>query len=605
MSHRIRDFPGGIHPPQRKSISTLSPISEIDLPKRLIIPLQQHIGAPAKALVKVGDHVLKGQKIANAHGFVSTPIHASSSGTVIEIGPRTVQHPSQIDGTCVVIETDGKDQWIDHQGVENPLTATLDDLREHIRDAGITGMGGAGFPTIVKLSPPPKTVIDTLVINAVECEPYISADDMLMRERADEIILGIQIIARLVNPKTILMGIEDNKPEAISAMSEAARKINNGPEITVVTVPTKYPSGSEKQLIQILTGREVPSGSIPAEVGVVCQNTGTAYAVYQAVVKGEPLIQRVTTLTGGAIKNPGNVWARIGTSVAHLLQHAGVDGSQLSRLIMGGPMMGFTLHSTEIPLIKSTNCLIASTEEELPLQNPEQACIRCGTCTQACPMQLLPQQLFWYSRSKELEKVQQYNLSDCIECGACSYVCPSNIPLVQYFRYAKGEIKKQESESVKSDQAKQRFEAREDRLAKEAAAKEAKRKARAEKSAKAKAAKAKKAAEEAAQGTASDAEPANKSDDALKILKTAMAKSTKLWKDAEKALAVAESTAGDEQKEQLEAHRAKVERLKEKAEKAQNAFKAFKEKSSSPITVTPPITNTEKTKDTETSEKQT
>ena len=581
MSRRLWDFPGGIHLPEEKSLSNQTPIKKSFIPKTLIIPIQQHLGAPAKPVVDVGDRVLKGQKIAEAGGFVSAPVHASSSGVVTAIATHPVQHPSQIDGLCVVIETDGKDEWIEHKGIEDPLNASPDYIRDHVREAGITGMGGAGFPTIIKVSPSSESNIETLVINAVECEPYITSDDMLMRENADEIIIGIQIIAKLVNPKNILVGIEDNKPDAIAAMQQAAKNAaDHGPTVEIVTVPTKYPSGSEKTLIKVLTGKEVPSKGIPAQVGIVCQNVGTAYAVYHAIVLGEPLIQRVTTLTGRGIKNPGNIWALIGTPVADLLEYAEVEQGKLSRLIMGGPMMGFTLHDNNIPLIKSTNCLIASTAEELPLPGPEQACIRCGTCTEACPIQLLPQQLFWYSRSKELEKVQNYNIADCIECGACSYVCPSNIPLVQYFRFAKGEIKKHTAEVEKSDHARVRFEANQARHEKEAVAKEAKKKAREVKAAAKAAAKvAKKAEEEAANGTVnSETETKPVAVDELKLLKTAMAKSTKVWKDAEKALAVAESSAAADDQTKIEKMRAKIERLKIKAETAQQKLKDFKEK---------------------------
>lgn len=561
MSRRIWDIPGGVHPPQNKDQSNGTAIAPAPIPPELIIPLAQHIGAPAKPVVSVGDKVLKGQVIAQAAGFVSVPKHAPSSGEIIAIESRPVQHPSQIDGPCIIIKTDGEDEWIEHQGIEDFTQTDPSELRDIIRNAGIAGMGGAGFPTAVKMSPKPDAKIRHLIINAVECEPYITADDRLMRERSKEIITGILIFAHLLKPETILMGIEDNKPEAIAAMRSAAQ----GTPVEVISVPTKYPSGGEKQIIQILTGQEVPKGGIPADIGIVCQNTGTTYAVYNAVVNGEPLISRITTLTGDAMNEKGNVEALIGTPVKELLAAAGTDLSQVHRLVMGGPMMGFTMHNPEIPVVKTTNCLIAATSQELPDPAPEQACIRCASCAQVCPANLLPQQLYWFAKANELEKAKSYNLMDCIECGACAYVCPSNIPLVQYYRFAKGGIRQQAQDTEKSDHARDRFEARQARLEQEAAEKEAKRKARAEKAAatQAKKAKAPPKAPTAAQGP-----------DELTQLKAEFAKATKKWKDAEKSLKIAEANEA----ENLPTLQEKVATLKAKADEAQAAFQDMKAK---------------------------
>jgi len=349
-------------------------------------------------------------------------------------------------------------------------------LVARLREAGIAGMGGAGFPAAIKLSPKAEHRIDQLIINAAECEPYITADDMLMRERAADIIGGIEILQRIINCKETIVGIEDNKPQAIEAMRRAAQ----GSGIEIAVVPTKYPSGGEKQLIYLLTGKEVPSGGIPAQVGVVCQNVGTSAAIYRAIVHGEPLISRVTTLTGQALREPGNFEVLLGTPIAALLQAAEVDLERLDRLVMGGPMMGFTLHSTAIPVVKTSNCILAASNAELAPPALEQSCIRCGACADVCPADLLPQQLYWYAKNEDLERAQQHNLMDCIECGACAYVCPSHIPLVQYYRFAKGEVRNAMAEQQKADRARQRFEARQQRLENEQAEREARRKARLE-----------------------------------------------------------------------------------------------------------------------------
>lgn len=479
MSRKIWDFHGGIHPPENKSLSTERAIAQAPLPSKLVLPLQQHAGQRAKPLVAIGDKVLKGQQIASPEGYVSVAIHAPTSGTVIDIGSQPIPHPSGLTDLAIVIEPDGKDAWA-------PLPAPMDylhtepaDVLQRIKEAGIAGLGGAGFPTAVKLNPSAENTITTLILNAVECEPYITADDMLLRERAEQVIQGIQIIAHILQPRECLIGIEDNKPEAIAAITQSLKALGLEQQIQLVVVPTKYPSGGEKQLIHLLTGKEVPHGGIPADIGIVCQNVGTACAVYKAVNLGQPLISRITTLTGRALARPGNLEVLLGTPIRELLSHCQVDEQQLNRLIMGGPMMGFTLTDQHLPIIKSTNCILASTSEELPAPAPEQACIRCGMCAEACPATLLPQQLYWYAKAKEFDKAVNYNLLDCIECGACSYVCPSNIPLVQYYRFAKGEIRKEEHEHTRSEHSRQRFEARQARLDREAAEKAAKRAARA------------------------------------------------------------------------------------------------------------------------------
>ena len=480
----VWDIHGGIHPTENKQQSTQQPITAAGIADELVFPLSQHIGAPASPVVTVGERVLKGQVIAKAKGFVSVPVHASSSGKVIAIESRPIAHPSGMSAPCIVIKTDGKDQWVEHQGLRDYTTIEKSELLERIRNAGIAGMGGAGFPSAVKLAGRDDKPIKTLIINGTECEPYITADDMLMRERADQIIAGAKILRHIVNPtNNVLIGVEDNKPESIAALEKAAE----GSGITIVSFPTKYPSGGEKQLIQILTGKEVPSGGLPADIGIVCQNVGTTVAIYKAITFGEPLISRITTVTGFACKEQRNFEVLLGTPVHFLLTQCGFRPQKCERLIMGGPMMGYTINNTDTPLVKASNCVLAPTTKELPPPPPAQACIRCGLCAEACPASLLPQQLYWFSRAKEYEKLEDHNLIDCIECGACSFACPSNIPLVQYYRASKAEIRQNKLDQEKADSSKIRFEARQERLAREEAEKETKRKAR-QQAAKAKAA---------------------------------------------------------------------------------------------------------------------
>lgn len=488
----LHDYSGGIHPADNKSQSVHHPILKALRPKQLILPLNQHIGAPATPCVEMGERVLKGQMIAQAKGFVSAPVHAPSSGTISAIEERPIPHSSGMSALCIVIDTDGKDEWIEHQGLEDYRKSSNEEILAHIRDSGIAGLGGAGFPSSIKLNPGERK-IHKLIINAAECEPFITSDDMLMRERAKEIIEGIHILMQLLKPQMCLIGIEDNKPEAIAALNKALdeREDEFLPHIIQVQdIPTKYPSGGEKQLIQILTGLEVPKGGIPADIGLVCQNVGTVYAIKRAVMQGEPLISRITTLTGNALQTQNNYEVLIGTPIQDLLEACGYEPKKCSRLVMGGPMMGFTLPDTSLPIVKVSNCILAADKKELAPPSPAQACIRCGMCSEACPAGLLPQQLYWFSRAKEHDKAESHNLFDCIECGACSYVCPSSIPLVQYYRHTKGAIRQEKADHQKSERAKIRFEARTARLDAEVAEKEARRAARAEKAAKAQAAKA-------------------------------------------------------------------------------------------------------------------
>lgn len=473
---KLWDFHGGIHPPSRKQQTTGGRIGTLDIPDRLVVPLQQHVGAPAECLVTPGDEVDKGQPIAAARGELSVAVHAPTSGRVLAIEAHPVPHPSGLQDWCVVIEPDGEERWATLAPCADFLAMDAAALLERIRGAGISGLGGAGFPTAIKLNSAGNGPVATLIVNGAECEPYITADQMLMQERADEVVTGAEVLARILQPHQCLIAVEDNKPLAIEALTRAANKT----AVEIVPIPTRYPSGGEKQLIEILTGLQVPSGGIPADIGVICQNVGTAAAAYRAVCLGEPLISRVTTVAGEALQSPGNFEVLLGTPLSHLLTQAGIDPERLHRMILGGPMMGFAIDNAATPVTKTTNCIIAATAAELPDPPPAQPCIRCGMCEQVCPMELLPQQLFWFSRSRQNDEAEALDLFDCIECGACTYVCPSAIPLVQYYRGTKGEILQHRAEQLKADQARMRFEARQARLVQEQADKEARRQARKE-----------------------------------------------------------------------------------------------------------------------------
>ncbi len=472
----IHDIHGGIHPPERKALSQPGTLQSLALPPLLVLPLRQHLGVPARPVVAVGDAVLGGQMLAEANGVMSVPIHAPTSGTVRAIESRPIAHASGLEDICIELETDGQDQWVVLEGMPDWRDREPTMLAEQIRSAGIAGMGGAGFPTAVKLTPGPQRPIELLLINGTECEPYITADDTLMQCYADQLIEGAMILAHILGADSTLIGIEDNKPEAIACVQAAVVKANAS--IEIASFPTKYPSGGEKQVIEILTGVQVPSGGIPADIGIVCLNPGTAVAAREAIVEGKPLTHRIVTLTGEALSQPCNTLACLGTPIDHLLQEAGWAAEVRQRVIHGGPMMGFAVSNLNAPVTKITNCVLAPTQSELPLPAEPKPCIRCGHCAEACPASLLPQQLYWYARAKDQEQLTTHRLFDCIECGACAYVCPSHIPLVQYYRAAKGQIRDSEQERKRSDNSRERFEARESRLAEEAAAREAKRAAR-------------------------------------------------------------------------------------------------------------------------------
>ncbi|WOX49784.1 electron transport complex subunit RsxC [Aeromonas sp. XH] len=462
------DFHGGIHPPENKHQSSLTPVVDAGLPPQLIIPVRQHAGPAGELLVRVGDRVKKGQPLTGFDKGRIVPVHASTSGTVTAIEQHTVAHPSGLDDLCVILTPDGEDAWGPRDGRPDYWNLERGDLLARIQQAGIAGLGGAVFPTHSKLDGRGQ-LTEILIVNGLECEPYITTDDRLMQEYADEIMDGIRVLKHLLKPKLTLIGVEDNKPAAIESLNRHA----TDPDVLVKSVPTKYPSGGAKQTIELLTGRQVAKGGRAVDMGIMVLNVATVFAIKRAIIDGEPLIERIVTLTGDAFKKPGNAWVRLGTPVRWLLQRFELQPEADQRVIMGGPMMGFTLPHAMVPVVKATNCLLSPTRAELPPPGPEQACIRCSACADACPATLLPQELYWYSRVKEYDKAEKLNLFDCIECGACAWVCPSEIPLVQYYKIAKDDIREARAEHEKAERAKQRFEAKQARFERDKAAREA------------------------------------------------------------------------------------------------------------------------------------
>ncbi|WP_299873871.1 electron transport complex subunit RsxC [uncultured Cocleimonas sp.] len=463
---KLYKFHGGVHPPFHKKDSNQKPIEFAGIPERLIVPIHQHIGKTAELVVSVGDKVKKGQLIAEKSDFISAAIHAPTSGKISFIGEHSIPHPSGLTEICAVIDTDGKDDWGDYKltPIEDPANADYSELLDRIEQAGIVGLGGAVFPTAVKLagaSQQNKNKIKTLIINGAECEPYITCDDRLMQDRSADIVKGIQVIQTLIKPENCQIAIEDNKPEAIAAMRAATADFS---DIEVIAIPTIYPSGGEKQLIEILTGKEVRSGGLPIELGLMCSNVGTTYSIYKAIYLGEPLLSRIITVTGNGIQHPQNFEVLIGTPFSHLAQQAGGYTKMAENLIMGGPMMGFAIPDDDVPVIKATNCALFISATSLRESNPAFSnqptlpCIRCGKCMEVCPVKLLPQQLYWHIRAKDFEKAEDHSLRDCIDCGCCSYVCPSHIPLVDYFRFGKSEIREQKVALEKADLSRQRHE---------------------------------------------------------------------------------------------------------------------------------------------------
>ena len=476
-SGKLWDFKGGIHPPEMKSQSNSQPLRHHPLVTDFYIPLKQHAGTTGNLLVNEGDYVLKGQALTQGDGLRMLPVHAPTSGTIKSIKPYVAAHPSGLDEPAIHLQADGLDQCLERNPIDDFLTLSPEQLINKIYQAGIAGLGGAVFPTAAKIQSAEKKV-KLLIINGAECEPYITCDDRLMRERADEIIEGIRILRYILRPENVVIAIEDNKPKAIEAIRKALQGAN---DISVRVIPTKYPSGAAKQLIYLLTGMEVPSGARSSSIGVLMHNVGTAFAIKRAVINDEPLIERVVTLTGDKIPEKGNYWVRLGTPISQVLTHAGYQFDERYPVFAGGPMMGLELSNLNAPVTKIVNCLLAPDYFEYAEPEPEQACIRCSSCSDACPVNLMPQQLYWFARSEDHKKSEEYALKDCIECGICAYVCPSHIPLIQYFRQEKAKIWQIKEKQKKSDEAKIRFEAKQARMERE----EQERKARSQRAAEA------------------------------------------------------------------------------------------------------------------------
>lgn len=428
---RGKSFFGGTHPNDAKKSTAGTPIKTLSAPETLVVPLLQHAGLEAKPVVAKGDEVLKGQLLAEAGGAISAPVHSPVSGKVVAIEPRA--HTSGRSITAIVIENDGQETWVETNGHPDPVQLDATSILQRIKEAGIVGMGGAGFPTALKLAPPKDAVIDYLILNGCECEPYLTADDQLMVEYPVDIILGARLMAKAVGARKIVIAIEDNKPQAYTALKEKAGAIE------IVSLPTKYPEGGEKQLIQALTGREVPSGGLPYQAGVVVQNVATAWAVAAALRDGKPLISRVVTVTGTPIAEPQNFMVPIGTTLEFLIEAAGGFGQPVGKVVVGGPMMGAAQFDLQAPVGKTTSGVVAFVEGEskTPDSSP---CIKCARCVDVCPAHLLPLRLEAFGMNERWDDAREYGALDCIECGCCTYICPAKRPLLQYIRFAKLEI---------------------------------------------------------------------------------------------------------------------------------------------------------------------
>ena len=453
---RFFRFKGGVHPEGNKTHTTREAIQAIPLPARLYVPLIQHIGSPAKPVVQAGQTVLKGELIAVSTGNVSAAVHAPSSGTVIEIAEHQAPHPSGLPVQCIVIETDGRDQWIELKGEKEPWRLSEKVIAQRISEAGIVGLGGATFPSALKFNLGLRQRVKTLVINGAECEPYLTSDDRLMQERTDQLLNGIRIMMLGLSASEAIIAIEDNKPKALKIMIRAAEAF---PELKVLKVPTRYPMGSEKHLVYTVTGKEIPAGKLAADIGIMVHNVGTAYAVYEAIFEGKPLVSRIVTISGGAVSQPRNLEVPFGTQVSHLIDFCGGLKQTPERLLMGGPLMGLVIPGPEVPIIKGSNGIVALTRHELKVQ-PQSACIRCSRCVGACPCGLVPLEMAAAIKGSDFDRAVDFGVKDCISCGSCAYVCPANIPLVHYFNYAKGELvarqKAKEQQQYTAELARQR-----------------------------------------------------------------------------------------------------------------------------------------------------
>ncbi len=452
---------GGIHTEERKqSTSGLEIVTDFPMPKKLYLPVQQHVGKPAEPIVKVGERVLKGQLLAYSQGAISAPIHAPTSGTICDVKDFPAPHPSALPVRTVVLESDGLDEWLKCFIADDPFQLESEEICSRVGSAGVVGLGGAVFPSAVKLNLGRKNQIHTLLINAGECEPYLTCDDRLMQERANDIVSGIRLMLRGMGAPRAIIGIEDNKPQAFAAMKQAC---SNYDFITIQQVPTRYPMGWDRQMLRYLTGLEIPADGRATDIGVVIHNVSTAYAVYRAICFGQPLISRVVTIAGGAVAKPGNIEIPLGTLMSEVLAFCGLDKTKMARLVIGGPMMGDALPHAEVPVVKACNGILALSAEEIKIPDT-QACIRCSSCVSVCPVGLLPLEMASRIKANQLDAAVNLGLKDCINCGSCSFICPSNIPLVHYFKFASGELIKRQQAEHKAEQTKKLINDRNERM---------------------------------------------------------------------------------------------------------------------------------------------